>query len=139
MLGLPSAILQEQVDKTNSFLSYEKKIYVALMNGPRFHVCTGHPQSLYGLNLALRKMKAQADQDQSRVPFSQRKARFVSRFLPVTVPFHCNYLADVPHLIQQDILDHDLNFHTESLKIPVFNTHTGKLIYFELIQLILNR
>ena len=68
-------------------------------------VVTGPPISLYGLNLQLRKVKAPTGLDQTRIPFTERKVRFVNRFLPITAPFHSKYLADATEHIDEDLKD----------------------------------
>ncbi|KAG5462635.1 MAG: hypothetical protein BJ554DRAFT_4304, partial [Olpidium bornovanus] len=100
-------------------------VHLSLVNGPRSAVFSGPPQSLYGLNNSLRKLKA-SGQDQTRVPYSERKVRFSSRFLPVAVPFHSGYLKDVPAQLEQDIIRHNLSFDAEKMAICVYNTHTGE-------------
>ncbi|KAJ3124388.1 3-oxoacyl-[acyl-carrier-protein] synthase [Nowakowskiella sp. JEL0407] len=124
--GLRYSDVQSHVDATNKHLSTGQQIHVALINGPRAIICTGPPQSLYGLNVALRKIKANPSEDQSRIPFSQRKIRFSSRFLPVAVPFHCDYLKNVPAQLEEDIKTNGLNFDVNKMKIPVYNTNTGE-------------
>ncbi|KAJ1558895.1 beta subunit of fatty acid synthetase, partial [Nowakowskiella sp. JEL0078] len=124
--GLRYNDVQSHVDATNKHLPVEQQIHVALINGPRSIICTGTSQSLYGLNVALRKIKANPNEDQSRIPFSQRKIRFSSRFLPVAVPFHCDYLKNVPEQLEADIKSFSLNFSPEKMKIPVYNTNTGE-------------
>ncbi|KAJ3072082.1 beta subunit of fatty acid synthetase, partial [Quaeritorhiza haematococci] len=124
--GLRIAEVQKHVDATNAHLAKHQRINISLINGPRAVICTGPPQSLYGLNVALRKHKAEPGQDQSRVPFSQRKIRFTSRFLPVAVPFHGEHLKDVPNMVAQDVESFKCSFDGVNLAIPVFNTNTGE-------------
>ncbi|KAF9995284.1 beta subunit of fatty acid synthetase, partial [Modicella reniformis] len=116
------------VDATNRHLPEDRKIKIALINGPRSVICTGPPQSLYGLNLALRKLKAPTGLEQGRIPFSQRKIKFSSRFLPITAPFHSPYLDGVAALVEQDIARDDLAFDHTLMTIPVFSTDDGKNI-----------
>ncbi|KAJ3130628.1 3-oxoacyl-[acyl-carrier-protein] synthase, partial [Physocladia obscura] len=123
--GLRRNEVAGHIQATNQHLPEDKRIELSLINGPRACICTGHPQSLYGLNVALRKLKANPTEDQSRVPHSQRKIRFTSRFLPVTVPFHSSYLKNVPAVLADDIKTLNLTFSAEKIKIPVFNTNTG--------------
>ncbi|KAJ3096841.1 3-oxoacyl-[acyl-carrier-protein] synthase [Phlyctochytrium planicorne] len=124
--GLRHAEVKEHADATNSHLPEDRRVHLSLINGPRACIFTGHPQSLYGLNVALRKLKAAAGQDQSRIPHSQRKVRFTSRFLPVTVPFHSEYLKDVPKAVAEDIEFHALAFDVKRLAVPVYHTNTGE-------------
>ncbi|KAJ3071925.1 3-oxoacyl-[acyl-carrier-protein] synthase [Podochytrium sp. JEL0797] len=124
--GLRRSEIAEHIEKTNTHLPQEKRIQLSLINGPRACICTGHPQSLYGLNVALRKIKAAPGENQNRIPYSQRKVRFTSRFLPVTVPFHSDNLKHVPAILAEDIATHGLQFSAAKVKIPVFHTQTGE-------------
>ncbi|EDO18703.1 hypothetical protein Kpol_1055p60 [Vanderwaltozyma polyspora DSM 70294] len=117
--------VQSFVDKTNAHLPKEKHINISLVNGARNLVVSGPPQSLYGLNLTLRKAKAPAGLDQSRIPYSERKLRISNRFLPVTSPFHCSLLAGAGPLIEKDLAANDIEFKQEDLKIPVYDTYDG--------------
>lgn len=117
--------VQEFVDKTNSHLPKEKHIAISLINGPKNLVVSGPPQSLYGLNLTLRKAKAPSGLDQARIPFSERKLKFSNRFLPITSPFHSHLLEEAYTLIEQDLANEGLEFNATDLKIPVYDTFDG--------------
>lgn len=125
--GLRENQVLKHVEETNCHLAPDRQIEVTLHNGPRSFVCTGPPQSLYGLNLTLRKLKAPTGLDQSRVPYSQRKIKFSSRFLPITAPFHSVYLKSAVPIILQDADKHNLRFNASELKIPIYATDSGKL------------
>ncbi|KAI8993220.1 fatty acid synthase [Pilobolus umbonatus] len=124
--GLRENQVIKYITETNSHLSPDRQIELTLHNGPRSIVCTGPPQSLYGLNLNLRKLKAPTGLDQSRVPYSQRKIKFSSRFLPITAPFHSSYLKSAVSIVLQDADKHNLRFQAKDLKIPVYGTDSGK-------------
>ncbi|KAL8382560.1 hypothetical protein RB595_006371 [Gaeumannomyces hyphopodioides] len=121
---LPQAEVQKHIDKTNEYLPADRHISISLINSPRNMVVTGPPISLYGLNLQLRKVRAPTGLDQNRIPFTERKVRFVNRFLPITAPFHSKYLADATAMIDEDLQYTHLD--VKNLGIPVFDTHTGK-------------
>ncbi|KAJ5537907.1 Fatty acid synthase subunit beta [Penicillium frequentans] len=121
---LSRAAVQEHIDATNQHLPEDRHIAISLVNSARNFVVTGPPISLYGLNLRLRKVKAPTGLDQNRVPFTQRKVRFVNRFLPITAPFHSQYLTSAYDRILEDLEDVDIP--ASSLVIPVFNTKTGE-------------
>lgn len=126
MLGvrdLNISTVQRQIDLTNEHLPADKKIEIALVNGPKNVVVAGPPQSLYGLNLGLRKIKADSSEDYGRTPFSERKLKFVNRFLPITAPFHTQYLRAAATLLYNDCSS--LLFR-QSLCIPVFATDNGE-------------
>ena len=120
---LSRSALQEHIDTTNHHLPQDRHIAISLSNSARNFVVTGPPISLYGLNLRLRKVKAPTGLDQTRIPFTERKSRFVNRFLPITSPFHSIYLAEAYKHILEDLKDIQLT--VKDLAIPVFNTATG--------------
>lgn len=122
---LPLTQVEEFVAATNNHLPEEKQIVVSLVNGPRNVVVTGPPQSLYGLNLVLRKQKAETGLDQSRVPHTQRKLKFSHRFLPIASPFHSYLLNDSTDVIVKDLVDAGVEFKATELGIPVFDTFDG--------------
>ncbi|KAI8973281.1 fatty acid synthase [Mycotypha africana] len=124
--GLRESQVIKHLKATNAHLAPERQIEITLHNGPRSFVCTGPPQSLYGLNLSLRKLKAPTGLDQSRVPFSQRKIKFSSRFLPITAPFHSVYLKSAVPIILENAEKSGLRFDAKDLKVPVYATDSGK-------------
>ncbi|KAJ5594567.1 uncharacterized protein N7459_000775 [Penicillium hispanicum] len=121
---LSRAAVQEHIDATNQHLPSDRHIAISLVNSARNFVVTGPPISLYGLNLRLRKVKAPTGLDQNRVPFTQRKVRFVNRFLPITAPFHSQYLTSAYDRILEDLEDVDIP--AKSFVISVFDTKTGE-------------
>ena len=120
---LPRHALQEHIDTTNHHLPKDRHIAISLVNSARNFVVAGPPISLYGLNLRLRKVKAPTGLDQTRIPFTERKVRFVNRFLPITAPFHSPYLANAYELIIEDLKE--VHIFGKSLGIPVYDTNTG--------------
>ncbi|VVT56943.1 uncharacterized protein SAPINGB_P005430 [Magnusiomyces paraingens] len=117
--------LESFIKDTNKHLPKEKHIGISLVNGARNMVVTGPPQSLYGLNLALRKAKAPSGLNQSRVPHSQRKLRITNKFLPITSPFHSHLLKDATPLVLEALKDAKVNYQSKNIKIPVFDTFDG--------------
>ncbi|KAL2710457.1 Fatty acid synthase subunit beta [Kluyveromyces marxianus] len=118
--------VQNYVDQTNAHLPESKHIVISLVNGARNLVVSGPPQSLYGLNLTLRKAKAPAGLDQARIPFSERKLKFSNRFLPIVSPFHSHLLEPANALIEHDLAAAGVEFKASDLKIPVYDTFNGK-------------
>ncbi|OAQ86630.1 fatty acid synthase beta subunit dehydratase [Purpureocillium lilacinum] len=116
--------VQKHIDATNQYLPPNRHISVSLINSPRNLVVTGPPTSLYGLNSQLRKVKAPTGLDQTRVPHTERKVRFVNRFLPITAPFHSQYLAEATTMIDEDLKD--VSIDASALGVAVFDTNTGK-------------
>lgn len=121
---LSRSAVQEHIDATNQHLPEDRHIAISLVNSARNFVVTGPPISLHGLNLRLRKVKAATGLDQNRVPFTQRKIRFVNRFLPITAPFHSQYLASAFDNISEDL--EDIKIPGKSLGIAVYDTNTGE-------------
>jgi fatty acid synthase subunit beta len=121
---LPISQVQAHIDTTNQHLPEGRHIAISLVNSARNVVVTGPPMSLYGLNLRLRKVKAPTGLDQTRIPFTERKVRFVNRFLPITSPFHSEYLYEAQKLIEEDLKD--IKISSSQLTIPMFDTNSGK-------------
>ncbi|KAJ2307883.1 fatty acid synthase alpha subunit Lsd1, partial [Coemansia sp. RSA 2705] len=117
--------VEKHIEATNCHLPADRQIALSLINGPRSFVVTGPPQSLYGLNLSLRKLKAPAGLDQNRVPYSQRKLQFSTRFLPITAPFHSAYLAAAPEQALRDIEANGWQLHAADLRLPVLSGDDG--------------
>ncbi|KAB8339215.1 hypothetical protein FH972_022149 [Carpinus fangiana] len=120
---LPIKAVQGHIDATNEYLPKERHIGISLINSNRNFVVAGPPISLYGLNLRLRKVKAPTGLDQNRIPHTERKIRFVNRFLPITTPFHSSYLDEALSLCLGDF--EDVKIPSSALEIAVYNTHTG--------------
>ncbi|ODV58075.1 tetrafunctional fatty acid synthase subunit FAS1 [Ascoidea rubescens DSM 1968] len=118
--------VQDFVNKTNTHLPKEKKLVISLINGARNLVVSGPPQALCGLNLALRKAKAPAGLDQARIPYSERKLKFSSRFLPITSPYHSPLLDPALDTIVQDLESNSIEFIPSTLQIPVFDSYKGQ-------------
>ncbi|KAI9713282.1 MAG: beta subunit of fatty acid synthetase [Chrysothrix sp. TS-e1954] len=116
--------IQGHIDATNEFLPKDRHVGISLINSGRNFVVAGPPISLYGLNLRLRKAKAPTGLDQTRIPFTERKIRFVNRFLPITCPFHSEYLSEAHGLILQDV--ENIRISSKDLGISVYNTNTGE-------------
>ena len=121
---LSRAALQSHIDATNEHLPEGRHIAISLVNSARNFVVTGPPISLYGLNLRLRKVKAPTGLDQTKIPFTERKVRFVNRFLPITAPFHSPYLLEAYKNLENDLRDLTINGNT--LGIPMYSTKSGQ-------------
>ena len=121
---LPQKQVQAHIDATNEHLPEDRHVGISLVNSARNFVVTGAPISLHGLNLRLRKVKAPTGLDQNRMPFSERKVRFVHRFLPITAPFHSPLLTEAFKLIKEDLSN--IKITGKSLTMPVYDTNTGE-------------
>lgn len=123
--GLALDVLEKHITSTNKHLATNSRMQISLYNGTRAFVITGPARSLYGLVTSLRKIRAPTGLDQSKIPFSQRKAAFSVRFLTVGVPYHSPYLEGVTErVIGTDLEDVEL-WKPEDLTIPVYHTEDG--------------
>ena len=127
--GLALDVLEKHMKDTNKHLPWNSKLTVSLYNGPKAFVVTGPAKALYGLVTSLRKIRAPAGLDQSKVPFSQRKPVFSIRFLVVGVPYHSPYLDGVSEKVCTIDLEGEELWTTEDLAIPVYHTENGKQCY----------
>lgn len=125
--GLPFATVESFVKECNSHLPQERLLHCSLINGPRSIVVTGHPLSLFGLQVRLRKIRQSGGDEQHRVPFSKRLVKFDTRYLRVTCAFHNPlHLSSVPALVNEDMRRGNVQFPTaDKLAVPVFSTYSG--------------
>jgi fatty acid synthase subunit beta len=121
---LSQSTLVKYIDKTNTYFPTDSHVSIALINNSQSFVVSGPPLSLHGLNVRLRQIKASPDVDQSRIPHSKRKPTFTNSFLPITAPFHSNYLASATRKILEDVKD--LEIKGRSLRISVFHPSSGE-------------
>lgn len=128
--GLPLPELQKFITKTNAQLPDNSQLFVSLYNGPRAFVVTGPPRALYGLVTSLRKVRAPSGLDQSKVPFSQRKAVFSVRFLVVGVPYHSEYLKKAPMKVMEIDLNGEELWNPDQLAVAVYHTEDGMPRFF---------
>ena len=127
--GLSLKALEGHMKKVNQHLPSNSKVGISLYNASTMHVVTGPARALYGLATALRKVMAPPGLDQSKTPFSKRKAVFNMRFLPVNAPYHSHYLeGQTKKLIEED-LQGEAVWSTKDLPIAIYNTETGESIY----------
>lgn len=125
VLGLPRAEVEKIIEQTNKHLPKEKHNVISLVNSNRSLVVSGPPQSLYGLNLSLRKIKAETGLNQGRVPHTQRKLKFTNKFLPISVPFHSHLLDAAAETIISDLEAAGIEWSASDLAIPVIDTKDG--------------
>jgi fatty acid synthase subunit alpha, fungi type/fatty acid synthase subunit beta, fungi type len=123
--GLTLKALKVHIDSTNLHLPTNSKLFVSLNNGPKNFVVTGPSRALYGLVTALRKIRAPTGLDQSKVPFSQRKTVFSTRFLLVNVPYHSDYLIGATDKVLDIDLAGEELWSPSELQIPVYHTEDG--------------
>jgi len=123
--GLALDVLEKHITSTNKYLATNSRMAISLYNGPKAFVVTGPARSLHGLVTSLRKIRAPAGLDQSKTPFSQRKAVFSVRFLTVGVPYHSQYLEGVTEKVTTLDLEGMELWKPEDLRIPIYHTEDG--------------
>lgn len=124
--GLSLPALRPHIEATNEHLPPNSQLAVSLYNGSRNFVVTGPPRALYGLVTNLRKVRAPSGQDQSKIPYSQRKPAFGVRFLVVNAPYHSSYLAGATDKLCNEDLGGEELWAADELGIPIFNTEDGE-------------
>ncbi|EPQ27448.1 uncharacterized protein PFL1_04986 [Pseudozyma flocculosa PF-1] len=124
--GLAQDVLDKHIAKTNGHLPETQRVSISLFNGPRDFVVTGYPKALVGLVSSLREIRAESGADQSKVPFSKRKAVFRMSFVPVGVPYHSSYLEGATdRMLAEDYRGVADVWSVSELKVPVKNTEDG--------------
>jgi fatty acid synthase subunit alpha len=128
--GLTRSTLNSHITKTNIHLPENAKLSIGLHNGAKNAIIVGPAHSLYGLVMALRKIRAPTGADQSKIPYSQRKIVFSMRFLVVNVPYHSDYLQGATEKVFEIDLEGKELWTPEQLAIPVFHTGDGAFCLF---------
>ncbi|KAL8661117.1 MAG: hypothetical protein Q9202_005879 [Teloschistes flavicans] len=98
--GLEIYAVTKLIDDANAYLPASEQIYLALTNSRDNLVVAGPPRSLRGLCLRLRKIRAEENVDQSRLPFAERRPSVRHQFLPISAAFHSPILEDVAARVQ---------------------------------------
>ncbi|KAM0752633.1 fatty acid synthase [Meredithblackwellia eburnea MCA 4105] len=129
--GLELAKLEKKIKEVNEHvrsLGNKETVGVSLHNGARAFVVTGNPKDLVGLADGLRKGRAPAGKDQSKIPHSKRLPVFSMRFLPIGVPYHSHLLDGATELAlasmgtSSSVLS---SWSPSSLSFAVYNTEDG--------------
>ncbi len=135
--GTPSRMLaisglsRELLDK---YIGRVKGVEIGLQNGHKAFVACGLVTELYNLVLLLREIQA-GGEDQSRIPFHERKQRFTLKFLPISAPFHSSHLKAAVPLIMNKLCN--VSFFKSNGSINIIHTETGKLTITDYILILL--
>jgi len=125
--GLDKAQVLQLVHKINRALGNvhgsAAAVHLSLFNSRDKCVLSGSPQSLRSVCLELRKMKAAASLDQTRTLPHRRKPLVDVHFLPITAPFHSEYLEGVDGRVLNRL---HLTLTGNDLKVPVYHTQNGQ-------------
>ncbi|GAA5972131.1 hypothetical protein JCM11641_002509 [Rhodosporidiobolus odoratus] len=126
--GLELKSLEKKIAEVNGHVKAEGReetVSVSLYNGAKAFVVTGAPKDLVGLAEGLRKGRAPAGKDQSKVPHSKRLPVFSMRFLPINVPYHSHLLRGATEKAVAATTSDASFWEPKSLTFSVFNTEDG--------------
>ncbi|KAF2474318.1 beta subunit of fatty acid synthase [Lindgomyces ingoldianus] len=102
VMHLYRADLEKQIKAFNQHLPENRRVAIALVNGPSNIVVGGPPESLKSLASWLEELK---NVQQKAKPSSKA---LTTRFLPITAPFHTFYLAESRSIIVDDMMRHTI-------------------------------
>ncbi|TYZ68250.1 hypothetical protein PybrP1_005286 [[Pythium] brassicae (nom. inval.)] len=97
-------------------------LQLSLVNGPDMFCVTGKPATLVLLKQALEPLLAKPDENQTRVPFSQRKPTGSIQFVALSCPFHSALLAPARVKILADAARVGATLTGAQLQVPVYAT-----------------
>jgi fatty acid synthase subunit beta, fungi type len=123
VIGLESDHLQKILSTFNKTLPSTSQVDVALTNTRDNFVIGGPARSLVLLARYLQTIKADPGKDQNRTPSSKRRPTIQHQFLPISVPFHTNYLSTAAANIKDRLAS--LKITSEMLKIPVHDNRNS--------------
>jgi fatty acid synthase subunit beta len=121
VMHLPRAELEKQVNAFNQHLPENRRVAIALVNGPTNIVCGGPPESLKSFASWLEDLKKAQIKNK---PLSGKV--LTTRFLPITAPFHTFYLAETKQIIVDDMVRHNIVIKPSDLLISVFDSKNGR-------------
>ncbi|UJO25015.1 Fatty acid synthase beta subunit hexB [Fulvia fulva] len=122
--GLNRAQVEMLVEHVNKSLVDENRhVYLALVNSRDKYTIAGPPQSLRAVCVQLREIRAANGVDQSRTLFNKRKQDVDAQFLPISAPYHSQYLKRVGNHVL-DALEVDLL--GSELGTPLLHTKSGR-------------
>lgn len=121
VMHLPRAELEKQATAFNQHLPENKRVAIALVNGPTNIVVGGPPESLQSFASWLEDVKKV---QQKTKPLSGKI--LTTRFLPITAPFHTFYLAESRQIIVDDMVRHNIVIKPSDLLISVYDSKTGR-------------
>ncbi|KAJ5689024.1 fatty acid synthase subunit beta [Penicillium macrosclerotiorum] len=124
--GFEQIALDDILRQCNTHLPLNSQVHIALANSRSNFVVAGPRASLCGLCKFLRDVVVSPDEDQTRIPFSQRKPVVSYQFLPISAPFHTPYLSQAASKIKERL--HDKTFTACEANIPLLHTTTGEVI-----------
>ncbi|GAB9466788.1 hypothetical protein Gpo141_00004153 [Globisporangium polare] len=102
--------------------SQRESVQISLVNAVDLFCVTGLPASLLQLKQVLESTMAKPGEDQTRVPFSQRKPAGTLSFVSVSSAFHSSLLASARELILSDVERLGLRLTGAQLQVPVYST-----------------
>jgi fatty acid synthase subunit beta len=123
VVGLERSRLDRILGIFNKSLHATSQVSVALINTRDNFVVGGPAKSLAALDTYLRTIKADPEIDQNRVPHSKRKPTIQHQFLPITAPFHTEYLSTPARKIKCHLSS--IEIFPEMLQIPVHDNRNG--------------
>lgn len=121
VMHLPHAELEKEAQAFNQQVPENKRIAIALVNGPTNIVCGGPARSLKSFASWLedvKKMQQKAKSTDENV--------LSTRFLPITAPFHTSYLANARNIIVADMVRYNIAMKPSDLLISVYDSKTGR-------------
>ncbi|KAL4892835.1 acyl transferase domain-containing protein [Aspergillus ambiguus] len=120
--GIERKMLDSILRRINESLQANSQLYIALVNSRDQFVIAGPTGSLIHLGNYIGCIKG--PDNQSRVPFNQRKPAIYHTFLPISAPFHTPYLVRAAVEVKKQSAN--LRISPQQLVIDVWHTCTGQ-------------
>ncbi|KAJ2160192.1 fatty acid synthase alpha subunit Lsd1 [Coemansia sp. RSA 552] len=120
--GVPRQVVEDVLKKYNAYIKAKGPGYTVFMSGITTDssvVVSGNLASLVQVVLNVRKKQAAANEDQSQIPFLERKPRVRVRYLNTMAPFHSVHLQRVVERHLQYACEKGWVFTAESMHVPV--------------------
>ncbi|KAJ2562187.1 fatty acid synthase alpha subunit Lsd1, partial [Coemansia sp. RSA 1813] len=118
--GIGKQALEEYVSTFNKCRQTSAEyVYLAIVNAFDNLVVAGELSSVASFVNFLQLQSAQANDDQSKVPFNKRRPVITTSYLKITVPFHCALLQGTIDPMLEIAREKEWNFDAAAMQLPV--------------------
>ncbi|KAJ2777491.1 hypothetical protein H4R18_005135, partial [Coemansia javaensis] len=125
--GVPRQVVEAVLDKYNKHVKDdpEAQVYLAAAETDVQFVLSGSARALAQVAMNVRRRVAAPGEDQSRVPFLERKPEAVVRFVPSLAPLHCAHMAVVVDRHLAYAAEKGWAFDPAAMAVPVRDPSDG--------------
>ncbi|KAJ1923900.1 hypothetical protein EC988_010414, partial [Linderina pennispora] len=116
--GIPRPLLESLIIKCNQHSTQQSdNVYLAIVNGYDNFIVTGRTTAVVQFVRMVRACCANPDDDQSRIPPSQRRPVVSTSFLNINLVGHCELLQESADWVYPAVVEEGWRYTTDDLNI----------------------